>query len=119
MSGLLTERFSRERAANLDPTDWRHGMPAVFAEPGLSRNLALRDAMIPIAERHGTSVAAVAVAWALSWPGVSGAIVGARNAEQVDGWINAYELTLDDADLEAIADAIETTGAGEGPSRPV
>ena len=118
MSGLLTERFSAERAANLDPSDWRHGMPDVFAEPALSRNLALRDAMAPIAAAHGTSVAAVAVAWALAWPGVTGAIVGARNAGQVDGWISAHEVVLGDADLDAIAAAIATTGAGGGPARP-
>ena len=118
MSGLLTERFSAERAANLDPSDWRHGMPGVFAEPALSRNLALRDAMVPVAERHGTSVAAVAVAWTLAWPGVTGAIVGARDARQVDGWIGAHEVALTAADLDEIAAAIQATGAGEGPSRP-
>ena len=53
------------------------------------RNLALRDALRPIAQRHGTSVSAVAVAWTLAWPGVTGAIVGARTPEQVDGWIGA------------------------------
>ena len=50
MSGLLTQRFSAERVASLDPSDWRHGMPGVFAEPALSRNLSLRDALAPIAE---------------------------------------------------------------------
>jgi len=118
MSGLLTERFSRERMAGLDPSDWRHGMPDVFAEPGLSRNLALRDALVPIAGRHGTSVAAVAVAWTLAWPGVTGAIVGARGAAQVDGWIGAPGVELTDADLDAIAAAIAATGAGHGPERP-
>ncbi len=119
MSGLLTERFSRERMAALDPSDWRNGMPGVFAEPALSRNLALRDAMIPIAEAQGTSVAAVAVAWTLAWPGVTAGIVGARDARQVDGWIGAPGVALTDSDLDAIASAIEATGAGEGPARPV
>jgi aryl-alcohol dehydrogenase-like predicted oxidoreductase len=68
--------------------DWRRRSDS-HTEPELSRNLALRDALRPIAARHGTTVSAVAVAWALAWPGVSGAIVGARNAEQVDGWLPA------------------------------
>ncbi len=119
MSGLLTERFSAERAAGLDPSDWRHGMPGVFAEPALSRNLALRDALIPVAERHGASVAAVAVAWTLAWPGVTAAIVGARDAAQVDGWIGAPAVVLTDADLDEIAAAIGASGAGGGPARPV
>ena len=49
-----------------------------FPEPALSPNLALPDALRPIAARHGVSLAAVAVAWTLALPGVTGAIVGAR-----------------------------------------
>ena len=119
MSGLLTQRFSAERAASLDPSDWRHGMPDVFAEPALSRNLALRDALIPVAEAHDTSTAAVAVAWTLAWTGVTGAIVGARDAAQVDGWIGAHEIRLSAEELDAIDAAIRRTGAGGGPGRPV
>jgi len=72
----------------------------------------------PIAERHGVTVAAVAVAWTLAWPGVTGAIVGARSPAQVDGWIGAASLELTDADLDDIAAAIARTGAGTGPVRP-
>jgi aryl-alcohol dehydrogenase-like predicted oxidoreductase len=49
---------------------------------------------------------------------VTGAIVGARSAEQVNGWIGAASLELTDADLAEIAAAVERTGAGEGPRRP-
>ena len=59
--------------------DWRR-RPPMFNEPELSRNLSLRDALRPIAARHDATVAAVAVAWVTRWPGVSGAIVGARSA---------------------------------------
>jgi len=75
------------------------------------------DALQPIARRHGTTVAAVAVGWTIAWPGVTGAIVGARSAEQVDGWIGAAGLALTGADLDEIAAAIERTGAGSGPTR--
>jgi aryl-alcohol dehydrogenase-like predicted oxidoreductase len=78
----------------------------------------LRDALIPIARRHNATVSSVAVAWTLIWPGVTGAIVGARSAEQVDGWIGAATLTLTAQDLDEIALAIERTGAGTGPTRP-
>jgi aryl-alcohol dehydrogenase-like predicted oxidoreductase len=118
MSGLLTDGFDRERMAALDPGDWRHGLTHVFGEPALSRNLALRDAMRPIAERHGTTVAAVAVAWTLAWPGVTGAIVGARSPGQVDGWAGADRLRLDGADLAAVAAAVAAIGAGAGPADP-
>jgi aryl-alcohol dehydrogenase-like predicted oxidoreductase len=116
-SGILTDDFSRERVERMAADDWRR-RNAEFQEPLLSRNLALRDALRPIASRHGVSVAAVAVAWTLSWPGVSGAIVGARSPKQVDGWISAGNLTLQAEDLAEIAAAIERTQAGSGPTQP-
>jgi aryl-alcohol dehydrogenase-like predicted oxidoreductase len=117
MSGLLSGSFSRERMAALDPADWRRGFPE-FQEPRLSRNLALQEALRPVAERHGVGVGALAVAWTLAWPGVTGAIVGARNPAQVEGWLPAAGLNLGPEDLDEIAAAIEATGAGDGPVRP-
>jgi aryl-alcohol dehydrogenase-like predicted oxidoreductase len=116
-AGLLTGAFTVERAAALDPDDWR-SRDDDFTGAALDRNLGLADALVPVAERHGVSTGAVAIAWTLAWPGMSGAIVGARRAGQVDGWIAAATLELTDADLEEIALAITRTGAGAGPSRP-
>jgi aryl-alcohol dehydrogenase-like predicted oxidoreductase len=113
-SGLLTDTFSVKRLAAMADDDWRR-RSAQFTEPNLSRNIALRDALRPIAQRHGVTVSAVAVAWTLSCPGVTGAIVGARSPEQVDGWIAAGSLALDAADLEEITGAITRTAAGSGP----
>lgn len=116
-AGILTDTFSVERVKKMAPDDWRP-KSANFQTPNLERNVALRDALIPIARRHNTTVASVAVAWTLAWPGVTGAIVGARSAQQVDGWIGAATLTLTASDLDEIALAIERTGAGQGPTRP-
>lgn len=116
-SGLLTGTFNWERAASLPADDWRSRSPD-FTGDGLRRNLALADALRPLAERHRTSPAAVAVAWTLAWPGVTAAIVGGRNPAQVDGWIDAANLTLTSTDIEEIARAIERTGAGNGPVMP-
>jgi aryl-alcohol dehydrogenase-like predicted oxidoreductase len=116
-SGLLTDGFSGERVAGMAEDDWRRRSPE-FNPPNLSRNLALRDALKPIAQRHGTSISSVAIAWVLSWPGVTGAIVGARSPEQVDGWIDAGNLKVTSADLDEIARAIERSGAGSGPLAP-
>ncbi len=116
-SGLLTDSFTAARVAALAPDDWRRRSPQ-FQQPALGKNVALRDALKPIARRHGTTASAVAVAWTLAWPGVTGAIVGARTAAQVDGWIGAATLDLTAADLDEIAAAITRTGAGTGPTRP-
>ena len=116
-AGLLSGTFSEARAAALTPEDWRRASPD-FSGVELGKNLALAEALRPIATRHGTSVAAVAIAWTLTTPGVSGAIVGARSPAQVDGWFAAASLTLGEEDLAEIATAVERSGAGEGPTRP-
>ena len=116
-SGLLTDNFTADRVAALAADDWRRRAQE-FQQPNLERNLTLRDAVRPIAERYGTSVSAVAIAWTLAWPGVTGAIVGARTPTQVDGWIGAASLVLTTQDLDEIAQAIGTTTAGAGPARP-
>jgi aryl-alcohol dehydrogenase-like predicted oxidoreductase len=116
-AGLLTGRFSVERAAALPRDDWR-SRNAEFAGENLVRNLRLADALAPVAHRHNTSLPAVAVAWTLAWPGVTGAIVGARDPVQVDGWLDAASLELGHEDMAEIAAAIEATGAGAGPSLP-
>jgi aryl-alcohol dehydrogenase-like predicted oxidoreductase len=115
-SGLLTGSFTAERAAALGADDWRSRSPD-FTGEGLQRNLALADALRPIAEGRGTTVASVAVAWTLAWPGVTAAIVGARSPAQVDGWLDAATLELTGEELAEIAAAIERTGAGRGPVR--
>lgn len=116
-AGLLTGTMTAERVAAMAENDWRKASPD-FQGDALSANLALADSLKPIAAKHDTSVSSVALAWVLSWPGLSGAIVGARAPSQVDGWIDAATLTLDAQDLDAIAAAITQSGAGIGPARP-
>ena len=96
-SGLLTGAMTRERAANLPADDWRRGNPE-FQEPKLSKNLALVERLRAIGARHHKSPGEVAIAWTLRNPVVTGAIVGARNANQVDGIIGgaSFRLTADE-----------------------
>lgn len=115
--GLLTDSFTKEKVQALHPDDWRRRHPD-YQPPRLERNLALRDRLRDLATARGTNVAAIAVAWVLSWPQVTGAIVGASTAGQVDEWLPAASLTLTSAELDAIASAIGQTGAGSGPARP-
>lgn len=116
-SGLLTGAFTRERAAALSADDWR-SRARRFTGEDLQRGLAVVNALRPIALRHNTSPGVIAIAWTLAWSGVTGAIVGARNAAQVDGWLRAATLVLSDAELEEIATAIDRIGVGSGPKRP-
>ena len=116
-SGLLTGAFTVERAKSLPKDDWRSSS-ADFTGDALVRNLKVANAMQPIAARHDTGVASVALAWTLAWPAVTAAIVGARSPAQVDGWFDAAALRLTPEDLQEIAAAIAATGAGSGPLQP-
>jgi aryl-alcohol dehydrogenase-like predicted oxidoreductase len=100
-SGLLTGGFDRARMASLAPDDWRH-RSSLFQEPQLTRGLELVEGLRPIAERLGCSRAALAVAWTLAVPGVTGAIVGARRPGQVDDWLPAGDLELDEPTMREI-----------------
>jgi aryl-alcohol dehydrogenase-like predicted oxidoreductase len=100
-SGLLTGAMTRERAASLPADDWRSRSPE-FNEPNLTRNLALVERLRSIGKRHGRSPGEMAIAWTLSNPAVTCAIVGARNAAQAEGVMRAAERPLSSEELNEI-----------------
>ena len=100
-SGLLTGGITRERLAAMPDDDWRKSSPA-FTEPQLSDNLALAARLKAVAERHGTSPGAVAVAWTLRNPAVDGAITGFRRPDQVDPIVDGANLELTAQDIAEI-----------------
>jgi aryl-alcohol dehydrogenase-like predicted oxidoreductase len=109
-SGLLTGAMTRERAATLPKDDWRRGHPD-FTEPNLSFNLALVALLRTVAKRHNRSVGEVAIAWTLHHSAVTGAIVGARNAQQAEGVMRAGELRLSNEEVNQIEDFFVETVA--------
>jgi len=92
-SGLLTGGMTRERIASLPKNDWRNRNDQ-FKEPKLSENLKAVERLRAVGARHGRSPGETAIAWTLRHPAVTGAIVGARNAKQVDGTIGAMDFQL-------------------------
>src|SRR4030081_2465060 len=109
-SGLLTGAMTRERAANLPKDDWRSRHPD-FTEPNLSRNLALVVCLRAIAKRHNRSAGEVAIAWTLHDPAITGAIVGARNAQQAEQVMRAGDLRLSEDEVEQIETFFAQTAA--------
>jgi aryl-alcohol dehydrogenase-like predicted oxidoreductase len=102
-SGLLSGAMTRERVAAFPEDDWRRRSKD-FQEPDLTKNLALVDLLRRIGERHGRSPGEVAIAWTMRLPAVTGAIVGARSAEQVDGFIGAMDFRLSPAEQKELED---------------
>lgn len=99
--GLLSGRFDISRVAQ---DDWRRRHP-FYQEPNLSRNLAFVESLRPIAATYNKTVGQLAIRWVLSNPAMTGAIVGARNPEQVDTNAEAMGWELTNEDLAAIATA--------------
>lgn len=103
-SGLLTGAMTRQRAANLPKDDWR-AKNDQFQEPKLSKNLELVERLRKIGARHGRTPGQVAIAWVLRHPAVTGAIVGARNAKQVEETMNAPDFRLSAGEIAEIEGA--------------
>jgi aryl-alcohol dehydrogenase-like predicted oxidoreductase len=108
--GLLAGAMTRERIATLPDDDWRRNHPE-FQEPRLSRNLELVEVLRTIGQRHGRTPGEVAIAWTLRQSAVSGAIVGVRRPDQVNGIIGAGALTLSSAELAEIESFLPTQPA--------
>jgi aryl-alcohol dehydrogenase-like predicted oxidoreductase len=109
-SGLLTGAMTRERIAHFPADDWRR-RNREYQEPRLSRNLELAEALAGIGARRGRSAGEVAIAWTLRHPAVTGAIVGGRNARQVEGIIGAGDFRLNEPEIREIESVAGEPGA--------
>jgi aryl-alcohol dehydrogenase-like predicted oxidoreductase len=100
-SGLLTGAMTRDRAAKLPADDWRR-RNAEFQEPRLSPNLELVERLRNVGARRGLTPGQVAIAWTLRHSVVTGAIVGARNAKQVEEMMSAPDFRLSEVEIAEI-----------------
>jgi aryl-alcohol dehydrogenase-like predicted oxidoreductase len=96
--GLLSGKYGREQAAEAGSRRTTFDFPPVNRE----RAWDCVDAMRPIAQAHGVSVAQVALAWLLHQPQVTSVIVGAKRPEQLADNLAATKLTLSSDELAAI-----------------
>ena len=100
-SGLLTGKMTAARVEQMPEDDWRRRNPQ-FREPKLSLNLKLADLLRDIGREHGVEPGVIAIAWTLRNPAVTGAIVGARSAQQIEGTAPAMTLRLSDEEASRI-----------------
>jgi aryl-alcohol dehydrogenase-like predicted oxidoreductase len=97
--GLLSGKFrglKAEAGARRETFD--------FPPVNRTRADAVIDAMRPIAEAHGVSVAQVALAWLLHQPQVTSVIVGAKRPDQLADNIAATTLRLGLDELKVLGD---------------
>jgi aryl-alcohol dehydrogenase-like predicted oxidoreductase len=96
--GLLSGKFSEAAAG---PEGARR---STFDFPPVDRPRAFRcvEAMRPIAQTHGVSVARVALAWTLQRPAVTSVIVGAKTLDQLTDNLAAADLQLSEAECTTL-----------------
>lgn len=78
----------------------------------------LTDALTTLELRHGNARSTAGLAWALAWPGVRAASAPIVSVDTVPELLDAAQLKLTSADLDAIAAALTDDQVGVGPVRP-
>ncbi|GEK00762.1 aldo/keto reductase [Streptomyces sp. 1-11] len=106
--GLISGHFTRDR--QLAPGDFRSVSPR-FQGENLQHNLNLVDALRKIAEQKGVTVAQIAIAWVLSRGEDIVPLIGARTRERLTESLGALDVTLDEADLAAVEEAVPADAA--------
>jgi aryl-alcohol dehydrogenase-like predicted oxidoreductase len=96
--GLLSGKYSRDDEKSGD------GRRATFDFPPVDRDrgYAVIDAMRPIADQRGVSVAQIAIAWLLHQPAVTSVIVGAKRSDQLADNIAAADVELSAEELKSL-----------------
>jgi aryl-alcohol dehydrogenase-like predicted oxidoreductase len=102
--GLLTGKISRERA--LSASDWRRSEEGPFTPERLDHDLAIVEALRPIAERLGITMAQLALAWNVAQPGVTSAIAGSRDPGHARDNAVAGDVELDRRTLSEIEEIL-------------
>lgn len=105
--GLISGHWTKARE---QAPDTRKTAPRFVGE-NLDHNLTLVEALRALARQRGTSVAAIAVAWALSRGADIVPLVGARRRAQWAESSAAADFTLTPADLAAIEAAVPKDAA--------
>jgi aryl-alcohol dehydrogenase-like predicted oxidoreductase len=96
--GLLSGKYARGQSGEEGSRRTTFDFPPV----DLARADACIDAMRPIAQSHGVSVAQIALAWLLHQPQVTSVIIGAKRADQLADNLAATQVALSASELEQI-----------------
>jgi aryl-alcohol dehydrogenase-like predicted oxidoreductase len=96
--GLLSGKYGRDGKGPGGSRRNNYDFPVVDKE----RAFACIDAMHPIAEQQGVSVARIALAWLLAQPAVSSVIIGAKTVEQLSDNLATARIDLSQEQLAAL-----------------
>jgi len=97
--GMLTGRVRRGQGTDVI----RATLFTAFSD---ERRLDAVERLIPLAEEAGLSMPHLAMAFAISHPGVTSALLGARTMEQLDDLLSAVDIVLSDDVLDRIDEIV-------------
>lgn len=98
--GFLSGKYTRDGVKGGDNRRSTFDFPPVNEERGYN----VIDAMKPIANAKGVSIAQIALSWLLHQKSVTTVIIGAKKLEQLDDNIAATKVALTDAELKTLDD---------------
>jgi aryl-alcohol dehydrogenase-like predicted oxidoreductase len=104
--GLLTDTFTKEKAASLPADDVRQ-MGTDYKMPNLEINLNTNVKLKQIAKRNSITLAQLAIAWTLRNPEVTAAIAGARKSGQIKETAPGADITLLNDDINEIEEILK------------
>ena len=110
--GLLTGKYRRDEAP---PAGSRFAEADVLQRWGQrARIFDVIDGLRAIAERREVPLSHFALAWVMAQPGVTSPIIGPRTVEQLENYLDAASLALNDEDFKAV-DAVIPPGRMVAP----
>jgi len=98
--GLLTGKFRRDTEF---PEDDIRRSNVLFRGETYQTALEALEAIKPIAQARGKTLGQTAVNWVLRQPGITAAIVGGRNPQQVQENVGAADWSLTDEEVAALS----------------
>jgi aryl-alcohol dehydrogenase-like predicted oxidoreductase len=103
--GWLSGAWSADSSPN-SPVRQRLAARFDMSLPENQRKLAAVGQLAKVADDAGIPLLELAIAWVVSHPGVTSAIIGPRTMEQLDGQLPAAGVTLDAAVLDRIDEIV-------------
>ncbi len=100
--GLISGRFDR---MNRQPKRPAQQDSYLFKEPYYDMALPVLDAVNEVAQRYGSTITQVAIAWLLGKKAVSSVVMGVSNQEQLGQNIGAVFLKLSQDDIQKLEQA--------------
>lgn len=105
--GLLTGRFSRDNPPRLTKGDWRNAMP-IMRGVGFQRSIEMVEKLNAWANDHHHSLIELAIAWLLTYPGITTVITGSHSPTELSAQLGGVDWALSQSELLEINNILKS-----------